>query len=132
MAKLDLDEKLFMRKIAALARKDKDTIRDVMLALLKMCTIEFYSGKKEIIIPHICRLKISVKQVQTQYSGIKEEVVLEATPARAFIEEFFATQKGVITPTEKYLKRQIDQKFQDLLKIVVTDKNIKEHLEKND
>ncbi len=127
MAKLDLDEKLFVRKIAALARKDKDTIRDVMLAFVKMATIELYSGKEEIIIPYICKIKVSTKKVQT-YSGLIDEVIFEAAPARTFVEEFNAIHQGRTTPSEKYLKRQIDRKFQDLLKTVSTDPNIKNHL----
>ena len=95
MAKLDLDEKLFVRKIVALARKDKETIRDVMLAFVKMATIELYRGSNEIIIPYICRLKVQTKQVQT-YQGLINEICLEATPTRTLIAEYNAIFEGQI------------------------------------
>ena len=128
MAKLDLIEKLYIKKIAALSKKDKDAVRDVMLAFVKLCTIDLYAGKKEIIIPYVCKLKVNTEYVEI--NGKKEEkVILEAEPARAFLEEFFAIREGRETPSERYLMRQIDKKLQDLLKLAVTDPNIKQQFE---
>lgn len=116
MSRLDLDEKLFVRRVASIARKDKDTIRDVMLALLKMATIELYGGAETIVIPYICRLKVIRKEIQT-YKGPDYEVTLEATPNRSFVEEYRAIHENRTTPTEKYIRRQIDNKFLELLKL---------------
>lgn len=116
MSKLDLDEKIFLKKITAISNKDKDTVRDVFLALLEMATIELYGFSDTIVIPHICRLKVKAVPIQT-YKGIDYQITLEATPSRDFIAEYKAIHTNQPTPTEKYIKKQIEQKFKNLLKI---------------
>ena len=114
MPKLSLEEKEFLQRICAISKKDKQTVKDVLLSLLMVSTIEIYKETNTIIIPYICSLKVEHFDKMTP-KGVKVEVVLEAIPSTALIEEITAVSEGEITPSEKYVKKQIFKIFLDLL-----------------
>lgn len=104
--KLSIEEKYFLDKICAVSSKDKNTVKDVLKALLMCTTIEIYADSKEMVIPYMCKLKIDYMD---NYKEDKHSVVvhLEATPCEGLINEIAAIQEGGITPTQEYIQKMI-------------------------
>jgi hypothetical protein len=122
--KLSKEEQLAFDKIKAISRKDTKTLRDVFISLLKMITIETYTNKEGngfyFHIPYICGINVKYfDKLKYNADGSKKgqytEVEMEAVPAESFISEIEAISTGEITPSEKYIKRKIIEKFSSLL-----------------
>jgi len=109
-------EKLYVDRIAAISRKDKSAVIDVLMACLVSGTIELLSGRDEISIPFLCDLKIDYKDVEIK-TGRITEVNLEAKPCRALVEEIIAISEGDELPSERFFKAGITKKFRALLDI---------------
>jgi len=109
-------EKLYVERIAAVSRKDKSAVIDVLRACLISGTIELLCGKEEISIPFICDLKISYNDRITK-QGVVTDIQMEATPNRGLVDEIVAISDGEETPSEQYFKKGINSKLKSLLDI---------------
>lgn len=123
--KLSANEKLAFEKIKALSRRDEKFLKDIFICLLKMITIETYSSKDNLFvfhIPYLCSIKATYKdKIKYNMEGNKKgqyiEISLEAIPSESFISEIKALTEGEVTPSEKYIKKQIIEKFAASLEI---------------
>jgi hypothetical protein len=123
--KLSEEEKLAFDKIKAISRRDPKFLKDVFICLLKMVTLETYKSLDNsfvFYIPYLCGIKASYQDkikytaegnIKGQYVDIK----LEAIPSESFISEIQAMSEGEETPSERYIKKQIIEKFAQLLDI---------------
>ena len=107
------DEKLIMDKISAISKRDRQSVRDVMLSLLMCMTIEMYGDNFELYIPYIAKLFVEVKK----HDDLNVEILMRAEPSKAFIAELQAILNNENTPTEMYVKKQIGQKFHSLMNL---------------
>lgn len=116
------EEKDFFEKICAVSRKDKATVKEVLLALLYVSTKQSYSAKfskaeyAEITIPYICSLKWKYKD-KFVGNGITTEVEMLATASNALKRELSCISDGETTPTEKYIKNLISNHIDEVLEL---------------
>lgn len=118
--KLTVNEKQAIEKICAISNKDKRTVREVLLALLKMSTLEMYMAinedKTKITIPYICDLDVSYSDAVSKKGGYVK-INLEAIPNEGLSEEITAIANGDLTPTKDFIKKSIYKSFGDMLEI---------------
>ena len=127
MPRLEEQEKIFLDKLSALSKKDRQTVRDFMLSILNMATIELYGNTPFFYIPYLCRIDFDIKE-KVEESGEKVVVVgMKTTPSRAILDEIQCIYEGTETPSSKYVKRQIAQKFHSLMGLKdITDFTVEE------
>jgi len=114
--KLTLEEKNFIENIRAISALDKKSTKTFFRSLLIACTMAIYAGKDEIIIPYICKLKISYNDHHTP-KGSKVKVHIEAEPCDELIEEIKAISEGEPPPSKKYIKKEISEEIKNKLEI---------------
>jgi len=113
MLKLNMEEKDFLDKIVAFSGIEKTQVKEVFKALLRVTSLLLHGDTNEIHVPFICKLIIDHMDVLTD-KGVKTQVKLTALPSECLISEVTAICEGDILPTEKYLKKQIIEKFQQI------------------
>ncbi len=123
--KLSLEEQLAFDKIKALSRRDQKFLKDVFISLLRMITFEAYSKNDNSFmfhIPYLCGIKATYQNkikytAKGNQKGQYVDIKLEAIPSESFIDEIEALSEGEITPSEKYVKKQIIDKIASILEI---------------
>jgi hypothetical protein len=123
--KLSPDEQLAFDKIKAISRRDQKFLKDVFISLLKMVTLETYSSQDNgftFHIPYLCGIKATYQnKIKYTAEGNKKgqyvDIKLEAIPSESFIAEVESLSEGEITPSEKYIKKQIVEKIASILEI---------------
>jgi len=111
------EEKLAFEKIAAISLKDKATIKDVLYALLSYTTIEALKGNEsEIIIPYLCKLKLSYKETQTN-KGVESIVDIQAEPLPSLMKEYVCIKNNEDPPTKRYFLKQNKLHIKEILKL---------------
>jgi hypothetical protein len=113
MLKLSMEEKDFLDKVVAFSGIEKTQVKEVFKALLRVTSLLLHGDNNEIYIPFICKLLIDHTDVLTD-KGIKTHVKLTALPSECLRGEVTAICEGDILPTERYLKKQIIEKFQQI------------------
>ena len=104
-------------KIVSLSSKDKNSVRDVMFAILTYATLESFNEEdNEIIIPYLCSLKINYDEVPNE-KGIESSVTITAKPSAMLLKEFVAIKNGEEPAVKKYFKRQNRLNFKNFLNI---------------
>ena len=109
-------ERLYIERIAAISKKDKSTVIDVLRACLMIGVIELLCDNNKISIPYVCDLEINFQDKDTKLGRITD-VQLTATPNRGLIDEVIAISEGGESPTELYFKKHILNKFEKLLDV---------------
>lgn len=109
-------EKEAIEKISAISSKDKNTVKDVLKALLMYSTLEVYASIHEdeqtFVIPYLCTCHASYYE-----SNSKFLVELNAEPNQAFTKEVSSIAQGDITPSEKFIRKQIVKCVGDIIDI---------------
>jgi hypothetical protein len=121
--KLSKEEQLFFDKIKALSRKDPKFLKDVFICMLKMVTLETYSNEENdfvFYIPYLCGIKVNYcDKIKYNADGTKKgqytDIQMTVLPSESFISEIEALSNGETSPSEKYIKKQIVEKFADIL-----------------
>lgn len=104
--KLDINEKVFLDKIVSICASDKKSVRDLFKSILASFTLSVLSGDNEVIIPYLCKLKLSYDQIETP-EGIKLEVKLDAEPSNELVEEIRCILVKKDPPTKKFFMKEI-------------------------
>ena len=123
--KLSEEEKLAFDKIKALSRRDSKFLKDVFMCLLKMVTLETYKSADNsfiFYIPYLCGIKATYQDkikytLEGNQKGQYVDIKLEVIPSESFIAEIKELSEGGITPSEKYIKKQIIKEFASSLEI---------------
>ena len=126
--KLSPDEQLAFDKIKAISRRDLKFLKDVFISLLKMITLETYAATTQndtgfvFHIPYLCTFKANYTNrikytAEGNQKGMDTNIVIEAIPSESFIAEIKALVDGEITPSERYIERQIVNKIASCLEI---------------
>jgi len=116
------EEKDFFEKICAVSRKDKATVKEVLLAILFVATKQSYAAKYskkefvELTIPYICSLKWKYKD-KFVGTGVTTNVEMDAVASNALIRELSCISDDVTTPTENYIKNLIANHIDDILEL---------------
>jgi hypothetical protein len=105
---LSNEEKLALKKIAALSTKDETVVKEVLFALLAYATLEAYNNKNEgeIILPYIAKLNLKYKE-EPAANGYSASVDIEAKALSPLIQEFVCLKNGEDPPSKKYFKKMI-------------------------
>ena len=119
--KLSVDEKHAIEKICAISGKDRNTVKDVLKALLIMSTLEIYMSVNEdshkIIIPYLCNLDISQSERVSTEKGGYIHVELDAHINEGLQEEIQNIAVGNLTPSKQFIKKKIVRNLQNILEI---------------
>lgn len=123
--KLTREEQIVFDKIKAISRRDKKVLKDVFISLLEAVTIETYLSQDNSFmfhIPYLCSLRIEYKdKIKYTAEGNKKgeytDISITAVASESFIAEIEALSSGETPPSEKYIKKQIAEKFASLLDI---------------
>ncbi len=93
--KLTQEEKNFINKISAIACYNPAVVREVFKAMLIAVSLKLYSGEKEIIIPHIAKMKIQpeIKPGEGVFE-VKEVYDIETSPALHDVVKSIVTGEG--------------------------------------
>jgi hypothetical protein len=110
--KLSLEEKNWIDNIVAISCKDKNTVKDVLKALLKAITLEMFSENYNVCIPYLCNLQIEYSDKITE-NGLKTDVRLIAEPNEALIQEIEKIIEGEMPPTHLSHYQQLSEKILD-------------------
>lgn len=119
---LQKEDKEFLEKISSICKHDKTVVYEVIKSLLFCYTHELYKGiedptySPQIVIPFICTLTVDYKDEVTS-RGVLTKVNLTAEPQDALIDEINRISENQITPTEKLILKQIEAKFNKILKV---------------
>lgn len=114
--KLTLEERNFIENITAISALDKKSVKLFFRSLLMASTMTIYADEEEIIIPYLCKLRISYKDNHTE-RGNKPIVNILAEPCDELISEIKAISEGDEPPSKKYLKKEISEELKDKLEI---------------
>jgi len=111
------EEKIAMSKITSLSMKDKNVVKDVLLALLVYSTMESkFTENSEIIIPYIGKLKFHYRE-EIEGKKVLSKVDIIAEASLSIVKEFVAIKNGVMPPSKKFFQEQNRLHLQNLLKM---------------
>jgi hypothetical protein len=124
--RLSPDEQLAFEKIKAISRRDPKFLKDIFISLLKMVTLETYAAQNDnsfvFHIPYLCQFKATyinkIKYTaEGNQKGMDTDIQIEAIPSESFIAEIKALVDGDVTPSERYIEKQIVGKVASILEI---------------
>lgn len=124
-------EKPWFDKLQSLCKRDKKTIKDVLISILTMMTLEEYEGNDEVVIPYIGTIKFNYND-ETTSKGRITKVTLEMEPSQTMINEFSAISDGEKTPSEKHYQKLLQAYFTDKLDNDEAKERIEKELEEDD
>jgi hypothetical protein len=111
MPVLETNEQKFLKRVKGVSMLDEKVITEVLKSILMVATAELKHGRKEVLIPYICKLEIDYHDEFVPNKGSTTRVELVATPLRGLIDEVSCISEGIETPTEKMVKRQFTKEF---------------------
>ena len=121
--KLSTEEKFFIDTVSAIASRDKNTVKDILRALLIASTVHLYEsieldGKDEcdLIIPYIGKIHLEYFEHNSD-EGTGTKLKLSVIPSDALIEEVSCIVSGDTTPSENFIKRQIVKYIQSVVEL---------------
>lgn len=114
MVGLTEEESNTLSLLKSISRYDEKTITDVLKSLVMATTISAYREDNKLVIPYLCSISFDYFDKYTK-DGTITVVELEAEPSKNLIREISAISAGEKTPTFKYIKNNIDKKYQTLL-----------------
>jgi hypothetical protein len=125
LLKLSDEEQFAFDKIKAISRKDVKTLRDVFISMIKLIALETYFNKENsfvFYIPYLCGVKVDYyDKLRHTPEGILKgkgiEMKMTIIPSETFINEIEAISAGEVSPSEKYIKKQIIEKVSKLLDV---------------
>lgn len=115
MAMYDEEDELFLNRICSVSRLDKNVIVEVLNSILMVINVEIYAERNRAVIPGICALDIEYHDKVKGNKGVLTEVLLEASPKKALINEINCISEGEETTTERYFKEAIKDKFKTIV-----------------
>jgi hypothetical protein len=113
----------FYEQICAISKKDKETVRDILRAILMVATANLYFDKDEIIIPYLCKLKIAYSDAirvnkKTSKCWSTTDISITAEPMTALIKEIVSINEGDDPESLYHLDNRIAMKMSQLLEVV--------------
>ena len=111
----------FFEKICAFSKKDKETVRDVLKAILLTTTACAYSDIKDVYIPYVAKFSIDYKDIiKTDKNGKSwstTDVKINAEPMQALINEITAINEGEEPESFSDNKNSITLKIYEILDV---------------
>ena len=122
-------EKDFFDTICAISEFKKDTVREVLRAVLLTIVANIYAQNSKTVkvnIPYICDLDISYADVirkdeETGKSWREVKVDLNANPANALYKEIEFIHEGEDPPSLLYLEAKLKRRIEDILDLPLED-----------
>lgn len=114
--KLSLEERNATDIIAAMSFQDTETVRNVYEAFAVYSACEIYTGKDEIVIPNVCKLKINIVNAVDSTGKICRQVELKATAFENFSKEILDIKDGNELQIEKFVDSNIKRELKNITK----------------
>mgnify|MGYP001169642219 FL=1 len=136
------EEKQVLDILSLISTHSKQTVKDVLFALLSYMTMNFYMTsensentdtiKFEMIIPFLCKLHVSYIEKEKEQGNIVSNISINAFPLQAFSKEILSIVNNEEPYTKKYFKQQNKMFFKKLLDLSDINENEKEELDEVD
>jgi len=116
LIKLDIEEKDYIEKIAAISGESINTVKNVFRGLLSQAGLQARAGNDEICVPYIGRVKFQTKYQPEEAAGRRNEVSLDAEATPTFRSEILASKKkGATSPAKEWFRKRISEKIANLV-----------------